>query len=271
MSVPRAGSGLACLALALFTLAAAAEPARGQKLPVTVSGVVMDSTLSRPLAGVVVLLDTGERQRTDSRGRFRFDGVSPGVHRVLILGTGCRASVAEFDAGTDPHRPKRIAVSASFGALEPAAAEARPPSHSPGRVITAQEITELHASSMVEVLRRIAPTMVGGPAGQVGAPTRLMGRGGRTVSDARIPLLVVDGYVLYLQDTSVLESIPPGDVAWMEILPGSVGGWSFGTGGTGGVIRIRTHRGTGITSDAAPEDCLVAARPSTPEARRGGL
>lgn len=257
MSV-RAHRSRASLALTVFILAGAAAPAPGQKLPVTVRGIVVDSTLSRALPGVVLLLDTGERLRSDAGGRFVFEGISPGVHRVLMLTTGCRASVAEFDAGTDSHRSRRIVVSAAFGAGAPGDADQEPPMRSPGRVITATEIMELQTASMVEVLRRLAPAMVGGPAGQVGAGTRLMGRGGPTISDPRVPVLVVDGTVLYSRDSSVLESIRPGDVAWMEILPGAVGGWSFGTGGTGGVIRIRTHRGGGVASDVDPEKCIVA-------------
>lgn len=245
----------------LLALTGPAEPAGAQKVPVTVAGVVVDSLGTRPLAGAIVLLDTGERKRTDSRGRFRFDAIAPGVHRIMILGMGCRASVAEFDAGTDPDRVKRIAVRAAFGAPAPGDADAEPPRGSPGRVITATEIIELKAASMVEVLRHLAPAMVGGPPGQVGAGTRLMGRGGPTISDPRIPVLIVDGMVLYSQDSSVLESIRPGDVAWMEILPGALGGWSFGTGGTGGVIRVRTHRGGGIASGVDPEKCIVSEAP----------
>ncbi|MBW3555087.1 MAG: TonB-dependent receptor [Gemmatimonadetes bacterium] len=272
MSAIRARRRRASLALTLFTLAAAAAPTVAQKLPVTVRGIVMDSMLSRALPGVVLLLDTGERLRTDAAGRFVFEGVSPGVHRVLMLTTGCRASVAEFDAGNDPDRPRRIVVSAAFGAGAPGDADPEPPAGSPGRVIAATEIMALQAASMVEVLRRLAPAMVGGPAGQVGAGTRLMGRGGPTISDARIPVLVVDGMVLYSQDSSVLESIRPGDVAWMEILPGALGGWSFGTGGTGGVIRVRTHRGGGVASEVDPEKCIVAeadpaGRPVAPLSR----
>ena len=243
---------------ALLSAALTAPPAGAQKLPVRVSGVVMDSTLSRPLPGVVLVLDTGERVRADDRGRFAFETVPPGRHQLMILGAGCRASIAEFDAGTDAREGRRIVVSAAFGAPEPSG-EVAPPRNSPGRVVTADEIADMAASSLVDVLRRVAPAMVSRPEGQVGAGARLRGRGARTLADERTPMVVVDGVALYSDDPTLLDRIAPGDVAWLEILPGAIGGWTFGTGGTGGVIRIQTRRGTGLASDADPGDCLMAS------------
>lgn len=259
-----------CAAAFLCLLPLGIAEADAQKLPVRVRGVVMDSTMDHVLPGVVVMLDTGDRQRTDERGRFVFDGVPPGEHSLLILGMGCRASVARFDAGTDSDPARLIVVTAEFSAPETLAADTRPPDDSPGRVITADEIRDMQARTLVDVVRRVAPYMVGGPAGQVGAGTRLMGRGGRTIRDARVPLLVVDGVLLYLQDTGVLEAIPPGDVAWIEILAGTTAGWRFGTGATGGVIRIRTHRGGGVPTERDPSECLMAGLAISAMAPDGG-
>ena len=256
---------MALVASAAFLCAAA--DAGAQKLPVTVRGTVMDSTLSRPLPGVLLLLDSGERVRADGHGRFVLESIAPGRHRIMILGDGCRVSVAEFDAGVDAGKTRSIVVAAVFGAPEAEPTAPTPPPDSPGRLVTSAEIREMSASSLVEVIRRVAPYMVAGPGGQAGAGTRLMGRGGRTVADARVPLVIVDDVVLFSGDPTLLDGIRLGDIAWLEILPGAVGGWSFGTKGSGGVIRIRTHRGGGVGSVADPADCLVAARATVPETR----
>lgn len=248
---------LAALVASAILLCGASD-AGGQKLPVTVRGTVMDSTLSRPLPGVILLLDSGERARADRNGRFVLQGIPPGRHRITVLGDGCRVSVAEFDAGVDPAETRSIVVAAAFGAPELDANAPTPPPDSPGRLVTGAEIRGMNAASLVEVIRRVAPYMVAGPGGQAGAGTRLMGRGGRTVADARVPLVIVDDVVLFSGDPALLDGIGLGDIAWLEILPGAVGGWSFGTKGSAGVIRIRTHQGGVRPSGGDPSSCLVA-------------
>jgi outer membrane cobalamin receptor len=51
-----------------------------------------------------------------------------------------------------------------------------------------------------------------------------------------------------------IDDIPVGDVALIEVVSGASGGWSYGTGGAGGVIKIHTKRGRGLLL-ADPESC----------------
>lgn len=51
-------------------------------------GIVADPALVNAVGGVVVTLDSGERAVTNAFGRYRFTGVSPGVHRLTASKSG---------------------------------------------------------------------------------------------------------------------------------------------------------------------------------------
>lgn len=84
----------------------AAATAHGQPRPIALRGVIFDSLRGQPLRDASVSL-AGRSQviTTDAKGRFRFDSVDPGVHRIVALhpvldsigisGLATRTSVAE--------------------------------------------------------------------------------------------------------------------------------------------------------------------------------
>lgn len=64
-------------------------------------GVVRTRKGKKPLAGVTVELDSGQKATTDAEGRFHFEGVSPGTHAVSLAGQKLTAQRTEetFEAG----------------------------------------------------------------------------------------------------------------------------------------------------------------------------
>jgi Carboxypeptidase regulatory-like domain len=69
------------LVAAAFLVAGLSSPLAAQGTTVLVRGVAYDSVRGAPLAGAVITMAGDARTvRADSRGRFEFDGVAPGVH-----------------------------------------------------------------------------------------------------------------------------------------------------------------------------------------------
>ncbi len=104
------------------------------------------------------------------------------------------------------------------------------------------------------VLRRVVPSMVGGRSGRPGSETKLRGRTRSASGGSNAPVVVLDGVVLGTSSIRDIDDIQVGDVALIEILRGASGGWSYGTGGAGGVIKIWTKRGQGLRLQD-PESC----------------
>ncbi len=121
-------------------------------------------------------------------------------------------------------------------------------------VVMAEEIAAMKVQRLSDVLRRKAPGMVGGVGGQPGDGTRLRGRTRTAASGSSQPVVVLDGVVLGSASIRDIDDIAPADVAFIEIRRGAAGGWSYGTGGAGGVIKIQTKRGQGLLR-TDPEFC----------------
>ena len=126
------------VAFAVGAIAAATTlpNARAQRspTPVAVRGVAFDSVHARPLQNATIIVVGGGRNTTtDSRGRFRFDSVTPGSYTFALQhstldslgfsGLTARAAV------TDGREEVRIAVP-SFGTLWRAACRGDPPKDS---------------------------------------------------------------------------------------------------------------------------------------------
>jgi outer membrane cobalamin receptor len=126
----------------------------------------------------------------------------------------------------------------------------------------AEEIDRTYSRSVTELIGRLAPGMVRMGSGEVGAnPVITSGRSRSFLTDDP-PVLVVDGVRMPFADR-VLAGMDPSEVAVLEVLPGSVAGWEFGSAGAGGVIRITLRKGlaTGASSSRSVTDCVVPEFP----------
>ncbi len=129
-------SATQCVALAVvLSLAAHPTGAQSAKSPVQVHGVAYDSLRGEPLAGAVITIVGGMRSTTaDSRGRFHFDSIAPGVYTfaaqhgaldsIGFSAVSARASV------TDGRDELRIVVPSFASLWRLACGSARPPTDS---------------------------------------------------------------------------------------------------------------------------------------------
>lgn len=222
----------------------------------TLQGRVLDAATSRPLAGVLVQSEEGALTLSDEEGRFRLEGLEPGSHLVALLTPGCSVTWADVELESGEVRDTVVRLEA---AEEAARTEERADRRrrSQGKVVTGAEIREMQESSLAEVIRRVAPNMVGSPSGQFGRSTSVQGRTRNSfLRGAPEPVVVVDG-VRVEDPADALDFIRPADVRILEILPGAAGGWEFGSEGAAGVIRVTTSSGGAERSPPGVEGCSV--------------
>ena len=227
----------------------------------TLEGQIVDSISGDPIEGVLIRMGSGPEAFSDERGRFRLIGLEPGRHLFALLTADCRVTWGQVDLVEGVVSDASFRLPPSFGA---AAEEARRSqnerSRAQGRVLVAAEIDRMHARSVTELVRRLAPDMVRtAGTGQIGARSSFTGRGGQAsfMADPG-PVLVIDG--ARVPDVArALDAMNPSEVAVLEVLPGAVAGWEFGSSGASGVIRVSTRKGvpTGAPDGLAATDCVV--------------
>lgn len=220
--------------------------------PAVTGSIVHDST-GEALPDVLLIVEQGSEAWADERGDFALHGLTPGRYRVLVVGYGCRTAEGELTAVGGSAEPVRIAVDMPPPVHRPGDVE--PSGEDRGRVVTAREIAGMGAARLSDVVRRVAPEMIGAPTGDPGRASALRGRGSPSTSGPRVPVLVVDGVVIHATDASALDQVALNDVAWLEIVAGAAAGWQYGTGGSGGIVRIHTKRGYRPSQDTSPEYC----------------
>ena len=82
----------------------------------------------------------------------------------------------------------------------------------------------------------------------------------RTVQGVSPPVVVFDGVVMG-DAWGALRDLKPEDVYSLEVLRGASRGWVYGTGGSGGVIRVETRAGETGYGVAHPDRCDIGAWP----------
>lgn len=241
--------------------------ARSAAPPATVEGHVVDSLTGRPIPGVLVRLDTGAETFSSSEGRFRLTDVPPGAHMLALLTADCRVNWREVDLEPGDVSSLTVRLSLPFGVAARQAREAAERRRSEGTLVTAEEIQEMNAVTLADVIRRLEPTMIGNPANMVGSATSVSGRSRNSFTSrtgAEEPVVLIDG-VRATDGSRALAEIHPSDVGTLELLPGAAAGWEFGSAGSAGVIRVTTRRhgdaaAPGRVTDG-PGGCVVPGFP----------
>lgn len=217
-------------------------------------GVVVDSVAGEPIGGVLVRLDTGPEAVTAGDGRFQLSGVEPGSHMLALLSADCRVTWAEVTLAPDTVVEARFRLPRVPTTEERRSSEER--RRSQGEVVTAEEIEAMHARSLVEVIRRVEPSMVGS-ASVVGAVTPVRSRSRNSMTERGMePVVVVDG-VRAADASRAIHSIDASDVARLEVLPGSAAGWEYGSDGAAGVILVTTRGRIDPAGESELEACVV--------------
>ena len=261
----------ACLIVLVLCPAMIGNELAAQASPSAVlEGQIVDSISGDPIPGVLVRMDTGPETFTDERGFFRLTGLAPGRHLFALLTADCRITWRQVDLVEGVVPEVRLRLPPSFGAVaEEARRRGDERRRAQGRTLVASEIDRMHARSVTELVRRLAPDMVSsGGTGQVGSNTRLTGRGQASFMPDPGPVLVVDGARI-VDVARTLDYMHPSEVAVLEVLPGAAAGWDFGSNGGSGAIRVTTRKGvaTGAPAERASADCIVPAFPVRNDAR----
>jgi hypothetical protein len=164
-----------------------------------IAGAVFDSVRIRPLAGAIVRVDTSDMfSRTDSDGRFRIEGIPPGMHALRVehplldtLGIALRSETLPFAAGEAkvaelatpaPETLLQILCSPQWRTRGPAALVGRVREADNGGPATGAKVSlvwyELAAGTGLRRVPRVRESLVG-PDGTYricGLPTQLDGK-----------------------------------------------------------------------------------------------
>lgn len=227
----------------------------------TLEGFVLASSGGRRLSGVLVAVESGPRTWSGEEGVYRLEGIDPGEHWIVLVAPGCQITYASVDLWPGEVRSLAFEVAYDPQVADQLARRRR----SAGKVITAREIEAMHAPTLLDVLSRVAPGMVGGTPRQPGMnPPLVRSRAPVNMQGTVAPAVILDGALLGPSGFQYLPDISPSDVAWLEVLGGASGGWEVGTGGSGGLVRIQTKRGRQMDSQfLGPEQCEIPGwRPS---------
>lgn len=210
-----------------------------------------------PAPGALIRFDTGDEVLADGAGHFHVGGLEPGDRAVLVVTQDCRVSRASVELTGGGVSRVELHVPAALASSAPRPRVSRPPI-SEGYFLTAEEIEQMHARSVTDVIRRVAPEMVGNAGGLAGATGRLQGRDINSLTARHPPVVVIDG-VRVADGARALDAMMPSDVELLDIRPGPSGGWEFGSEGASGSIRVTTRVG-----GEAPEAASPDRRPGDP-------
>ena len=236
-NIPRTLTGVAVAMLA--AAAASAQESEKVPLPTVVEGLTLDARSGLPFPNVQIRFDTGRRITSDEQGRYMLEGIPPGYHRVALVTGRCNVTFADVELA--PGEIKRIAFQVPSEMVDVRPSHEELKRQSEGEYYSSDEMEEMSGRNLLDVLRRVAPDMVGAQSGLPGARPSLVGRT-RTAQGVVAPLVIFDG-VQVSDGERALQDFKPGDVYSMEILRGASRGWEYGTGGAGGVIKIVTKSG----------------------------
>jgi hypothetical protein len=222
-------------------------------------GLTVDAQTGLPFPNVQLRFDTGQRVMSDGHGRYHIQGVPPGSHRVALVTGRCNVTFASVDLASG--QIKRVAFSLPTEvATGPTHEELK--KRSEGQYYGSAELEDMSARNLLDVLRRVAPDMVGPQNGLPGASPSLMSRT-RTAQGVTPPIVVFDG-VQVADGVRTLRDFKPTDVTSLEILRGASRGWEYGTGGAGGVIRVTTKHGERGLGVQDPDGCHIGPWVSGP-------
>lgn len=247
--------GVSGLGIALLALLTGAMPALAQQG--TVTGRVMDQATLRPLGAVQVFVQ-GQNIGilTDTEGRFRLEGVTPGevTIRAQLIGYAAATSTVtvppngtvevEFRLGTRAIDMDEIIVTGT------GAPQQRRRLGQTINSISSQELEMSPVTSVADALQGRVPGLSGLPMGETGAASKLLLRGTASLSQRNEPLIYVDGVRMDNRRFDVggvaqdrLSDINPADIDRIEVIKGAAAATLFGTEASSGVIQIFTKRG----------------------------
>ncbi|MFD0796251.1 SusC/RagA family TonB-linked outer membrane protein [Maribacter chungangensis] len=212
----------------------------------TVSGTVTSSSDNMPLPGVNVLVQgTTNGTQTDFDGNYTISASTGDVLVFSYLGmkqqtvTVGSSSTVNVIMEEDASQLDEVVVTAL--GLE---RQSKSLSYSNQQVET-DELTKARSVNVLEGLSgKVAGISVTRSASGVGAPTKVVMRGNRSIGGSSQPLYVVDGILL----SGDINNISPDDIQEISVLRGANAAALYGSRASNGAIVITTKSGKGAKS-----------------------
>lgn len=226
-------------------------------------GQILDSISGEPIPGVLIRMDSGHEAFTGRRGRFEFKDLPEGKRLLAMMTADCRITWGQVTVVQRFPRDVEFRLPSVFGAkAEQDRREIEERQRSTGRRLEAHEIEGMNARNVMELIRRLAPNMVGPMPGDVGATARFRSARGRSTAVADPPILLIDG-VRTPGAEGALFQMRPNEVESIEVQPGAAAGWEYGSAGASGVIKVTLKKGlaSGASERPLPTPCIVPAFP----------
>ncbi|MCI0436426.1 MAG: TonB-dependent receptor [Gemmatimonadetes bacterium] len=195
----------------------------------TVAGVVIDAGTRRPLAGVLIVLDT-TRQITSADGKFRFTTVIPGslTLRVSHIAYAQRQDTLAVQHGD--HIQLQIPIAVEAIRLTPLNVEVRSrrlmdvgfyerAARGHGIYIIRKQLDDTRTTRLGDYLARVPGVRRAMVNGEM---SRIDMRGGKSISLPCDTQFFVDGTAIApMAGTAVLENLTPHDIEGIEIYRGA--------------------------------------------------
>jgi hypothetical protein len=226
-------------------------------------GQIVDSISGEPIPGVLIRTDAGPQALTDHRGRFRITGLPQGRRLFALLSSDCRITWGQIDVIEAIPRRERLRLPPAFGAAsDEDRREDEERRRTGGKRVEADEIDRMQVSSATDLIRRVAPGMVGPLGGEPGATSAIRSGRARSFVPEDPPVVVIDGVRIPGSDRALYD-LRASEIAVLEVLPGAAAGWEFGSAGAAGVIKITLRRGlaTGTPERRVTPECVVPEFP----------
>jgi len=213
----------------------------------SLSGVVTDAATGQPIAGVSLRLEgTSLAASSGSDGVYRFAAVPAGAYTLAARQVGYEKITTSVDIDDGAEQRKDLAMSrtptildqvVTTGTVVPTEVKALP---TPISVVTAEQIEQQQAFTIMGIIRQAVPTAVAHDAPNVPANTDVSVRGASSLTGTGNMKIFIDGV-----ETSSTGNVPvdPSSIDRIEIVRGPQAATLYGADAAGGVIQIFTKRG----------------------------
>jgi TonB-dependent SusC/RagA subfamily outer membrane receptor len=202
---------------------------------------------------LVVIPDAGLGAFTDAEGRYRIEGVPPGIHELAPTLVGCQLASRSVEVGPGQRVEANFELSTPVinlqGIVVTTVASETPEAQLPfsvGRVAPKPGDAASHSVGAL-IQGKVAGARVLFGSGQPGTSPSIQLRAPGSIQRNNDPLLVVDGVITH----GGISDIDPMDVEEVQVLKGAAAAAGYGSRGEAGVIEIRTRRGPGAPARAA--------------------
>jgi outer membrane receptor protein involved in Fe transport len=227
----------------------------------SLSGLVTDATDGKPVAGVDVRLEeVSLSASTGSDGTYRFPAVPAGTYTLTARRVGYQRVTRTATITDGEERKEDIAMTpaptileqvVTTGTVIPTEVKALP---TPISVVTADQIEQQHAFTMMAIIRQAVPTAVAHDAPNIPANTSISVRGASSLTGTGDMKIFIDGVEA---SSSGNVAVDPSSIDRIEVIRGPQAATLYGADAAGGVIQIFTKRGD--SSLARPQVNVRAA------------